>query len=61
MTNAAKQNYIVTTVDEFFNDYTVTTLDEFFGILDRDEQRRTKMIAKSLKKYLKSTTSLKAI
>ena len=37
MTNATKQNYTVTTIDEFFNDYTVTTVDEFFGILDRDE------------------------
>ena len=54
MENIAYNNaYTVTTLEEFFGDYSVTTIDEYFDLLDRETQKRSKMIAKSLKDYLR--------
>ncbi|MBR6098457.1 hypothetical protein IKP85_01785 [bacterium] len=47
------KNYIVTTLDEFFGDYSVTTVDEYFRLLDKESQKRSQMVAKSLNDYLK--------
>ncbi len=49
---ANEKNYVMSTIGEFFGDYTVTTVDEYFEILDREAQKRSKMVAKSLTKYL---------
>lgn len=47
-----EKNYIVTTLDEFFDSYSIGTVDEYFKLVDRETQKRTKMVAKSLKNYL---------
>lgn len=33
-------------------DYIMSSLDEYFAILDREKQRRSELVAKSLVKYL---------
>lgn len=50
-----KKDYLVTTLSEFFGEYEVTTIDEYFRILDKETQKRSKMVAKSLASYLKSS------
>ena len=35
-------------------DYVMSSIDEYFEILDREAQKRSKMVAKSLTKYLKN-------
>ena len=39
--------------------YTMSSIDEYFEILDKEAEKRSKMVAKSLTKYLKNvhTTS----
>lgn len=49
------KNYTVVTVNEFFGDYTLGTVEEYFEILDRETQKRTQRVAKSLKKYLRNS------
>ena len=39
------------------NDYTMSSIDEYFEILDKETQKRSKMVAKSLTKYLKNIQS----
>ena len=34
------------------NDYLVSSIDEYFEILNKENQKRSKLIAKSLVKYL---------
>ena len=34
-------------------DYLMSTIEEYFAILDEENQMRSKMVAKSLAKYLK--------
>ena len=36
------------------NGYVMSSVDEYFAILDREAQKRSKMVAKSLTKYLKN-------
>ncbi len=33
--------------------YVMSSIDEYFAILDKEAQKRSKMVAKSLTKYLK--------
>ena len=40
--------------NEKMNGYVMSSVDEYFAILDREAQKRSKMVAKSLTKYLKS-------
>ena len=40
--------------NENMNGYVMSSVDEYFAILDREAQKRSKMVAKSLTKYLKS-------
>lgn len=47
------KNYTVATLNEFFGDYTLSTVEEYFEILDRETQKRSQKVAKSLKKYLR--------
>lgn len=35
------------------NGYIMSSIDEYFEILDRESQKRSQMVAKSLTKYLK--------
>lgn len=35
-------------------DYVMSSIDEYFEILDKEAQKRSKMVAKSLTKYLKN-------
>ena len=35
-------------------DYVMSSVDEYFEILDRESQKRSKMVAKSLTRYLKN-------
>lgn len=39
------------------NDYIMSTIDEYFEILDKEAQKRSQMVAKSLTKYLKNVQS----
>lgn len=48
------KNYTMGSFEELFNDYSVVSLEEYFEILDRETMKRTKMVAKSLTKYLKA-------
>lgn len=34
--------------------YTMSSIDEYFEILDKEAEKRSKMVAKSLTKYLKN-------
>ncbi len=36
------------------HEYEMSSIDEYFEILDREAQKRSKMVAKSLTKYLKN-------
>ena len=36
------------------DDYIMSSIDEYFEILDKEAQKRSKMVAKSLTKYLKN-------
>ncbi|MDR1168274.1 MAG: hypothetical protein LBK53_05210 [Heliobacteriaceae bacterium] len=36
-------------------EYLMSTLDEYFEILDKENQKRSKLVAKSLVKYLQNT------
>ena len=36
------------------NGYVMSSIDEYFEILDKEAQKRSKMVAKSLTKYLKN-------
>lgn len=49
-----KSDYIVSSLEEFFGDYTVATVDEYFELLDKETQKRSQMVAKSLTQYLKN-------
>ena len=53
------KNYTVATLNEFFGDYTLSTVEEYFEILDRETQKRTQRVAKSLKKYLQQNRTQK--
>ncbi len=35
--------------------YTMSSLDEYFNLLDKENEKRSEMIAKSLTKYLKKS------
>lgn len=35
--------------------YAMATLDEYFNLLEKENEKRSKMIAKSLTKYLKKS------
>lgn len=35
-------------------DYVMSSVDEYFEILDKEAQKRSKMVAKSLTRYLKN-------
>lgn len=35
------------------NEYMMSSIDEYFALLDEENQLRSKMVAKSLAKYLK--------
>ena len=35
-------------------DYVMSSIDEYFEILDKEAQKRSKMVAKSLTKYVKN-------
>lgn len=35
------------------NDYLMSSIDEYFALLDEENQMRSRMVAKSLAKYLK--------
>lgn len=37
------------------NDYLISSIDEYFDILDKENQKRSKLVAKSLVKYLKKS------
>ncbi len=37
------------------NDYLISSIDEYFAILDRENEKRSKLVAKSLVKYLKKS------
>ena len=37
--------------------YVMSSIDEYFEILDKETQKRSKMVAKSLTKYLKNIHS----
>ncbi len=37
------------------NDYLMSSIDEYFAILDKENQKRSKLVAKSLVKYLKNS------
>ncbi len=37
------------------NDYLMSSIDEYFAILDRENEKRSKLVAKSLVKYLKKS------
>ena len=37
------------------NDYLVSSIDEYFSILEKENQKRSKLVAKSLVKYLKKS------
>ena len=37
------------------NDYLMSSIDEYFEILDRENEKRSKLVAKSLVKYLKKS------
>lgn len=37
--------------------YIMSSIDEYFEILDKEAQKRSKMVAKSLTKYLKNVHS----
>lgn len=37
------------------NDYLISSIDEYFAILDRENQKRSKLAAKSLVKYLQKS------
>lgn len=37
------------------NDYLISSIDEYFAILDKENQKRAKLVAKSLVKYLKNS------
>ena len=37
------------------NDYLISSIDEYFEILDRENQKRSKLVAKSLVKYLQNS------
>ena len=39
------------------NGYVMSSIDEYFEILDKEAQKRSKMVAKSLTKYLKNIQS----
>ena len=39
------------------SDYSMSSIDEYFEILDKESQKRSKMVAKSLTKYLKNIQS----
>ncbi|MBS6602818.1 MAG: hypothetical protein KH301_03550 [Brachyspira sp.] len=39
------------------NGYIMSSIDEYFEILDQEAQKRSKMVAKSLTKYLKRVHS----
>ena len=49
----ARENCIVTTLDELFESYSVTTVDEYFRLYDKEIQKRSQMVAKSLNRYLR--------
>ncbi len=36
-------------------DYLMSSIDEYFAILDRENEKRSKLVAKSLVKYLKKS------
>lgn len=55
------KDYIVTTIDEYFNDYSIGTVDEYFALLDKETQKRSQMVAKSLVKYLKQAKNTEVI
>ena len=38
-------------------DYVMSSVDEYFEILDKEAQKRSKMVAKSLTRYLKNIHS----
>lgn len=59
MENNAKKDYQMATLNELFGEYTVATIDEYFNILDREESKRSTMVAKSLVKYLKKAQANK--
>ena len=37
------------------NDYLMSWIDEYFGILDRENEKRSKLVAKPLVTYLKKS------
>lgn len=37
------------------NDYIMSSLDEYFEILDKENKKRSELVAKSLVKYLQKT------
>ena len=37
------------------NEYIMSSLDEYFEILDRENKKRSELVAKSLVKYLQKT------
>ncbi len=39
------------------SDYIMSSIDEYFEILDKEAQKRSQMVAKSLTKYLKRVHS----
>ncbi len=51
-----RDNYIVTTLDEFFGNYAVSTVDEYFRLYDKETQKRSQMVAKSMNRYLRSVS-----
>ena len=36
-------------------EYVMSSIDEYFNLLDKENEKRTKMVAKSLTKYLKKS------
>ena len=51
--NYEQKDYIVSSLEEFFGDYTVTTVEEYFKLLDKETIKRSQMVSKSLKNYLR--------
>ena len=50
-------NYQMATIEEFLGDYQNYSVDKYFELLDKETIKRNKIVAQSMKKYLKSVNS----
>lgn len=51
------KDYTMSTLEEFFSEPEVITIDEYFNILDKENIKRTAIVSKTLKAYLKNVKS----